>query len=80
MCDEVVKISYLLMYDGLVGHITTLIKRKDNFPHILYKEIQMGSGAKSYIYEEGLPDLQYEDIEPSMIRPLVIYDFAPNPF
>jgi hypothetical protein len=24
---------------------------------IQYKEIQMGSGAKSYIYEEGLPNI-----------------------
>jgi hypothetical protein len=27
----------------------TLKKKKENFPHTLYKEIQMGSVAKSYI-------------------------------
>jgi hypothetical protein len=28
---------------------TTLIKKKKLFPHILYKEIQKGAVAKSYI-------------------------------
>jgi hypothetical protein len=33
----------------------TLIKKKKKFfPHILYKEIQMGSGAKSYIRKNFL--------------------------
>jgi hypothetical protein len=29
---------------------------------IQYKEIQMGSDAKSYIYEEGLPNTVYEEM------------------
>jgi hypothetical protein len=37
--------------DGATGKFLsqlTLIKRKSNFPHILYKEIQSGAVAKSY--------------------------------
>jgi hypothetical protein len=38
----------------------------------------MGSGAKSYIYEEGLSNI-WANFSPYMRRPLVIYDFAPDP-
>jgi hypothetical protein len=50
--------------------------KKENKIFLIYKEIQMGSGAKSYtrkgflIYEEMLP--------PDLRRPLVTYDFAPG--
>jgi hypothetical protein len=40
----------------------------------------MGSGAK-VIYEEGLPNMRKcANISLYMRRPLVIYDFAPDPF
>jgi hypothetical protein len=42
----------------------------------------MGSFAKSY--EERLPNIQYEEMRKNlaiyMRRPLVIYEFAPDPF
>ncbi len=60
--------------------LETLIKKKQNFPQTIYKEIQMGSGAKSYmrkgflIHEEMRKFFPiYEDAV------IVIYDFAPNP-
>jgi hypothetical protein len=31
--------------------------KKENKIFLIYKEIQMGSGAKSYMYEEGLPNI-----------------------
>ncbi len=48
---------------------------------IQYKEIQMGSGAKSYIYDEGLPNIwgNAQIFHRIMKRLLVIYDFAPDP-
>ncbi len=47
----------------------------------MYKEIQMGSGAKSKIYEEGLPTIwgNAQIFSPYMRMSLVIYDFAPDP-
>jgi hypothetical protein len=41
----------------------------------------MGAGAKLYTcmrIEEGLPNV-YEEMHKYMRRPLVIYDFAPDP-
>jgi hypothetical protein len=40
---------------GAVTVINTDKKEKKNF--LIYREIQMGSGAKSYVYEEGLPNI-----------------------
>jgi hypothetical protein len=57
----------------------TLIKRKENFPHI--EGNSDGIGCK-VIYEEWLPNIMYEEIlkyYPYMRRPLVIYDFATDP-
>jgi hypothetical protein len=63
----------------------TLIKKKikfSSYTHILYKEIQSGAVAKSYmrkgflIYEEMLKYL----VIYCMRRPLVISDFATAPF
>jgi hypothetical protein len=51
-------------------------KKKSNLPHILYKEIQSGAVAKSYVNEEGLPMRKCGNISPCIRRPLVIYDFA----
>ncbi len=31
--------------------------KKENKIFLIYKEIHMASGAKSYIYEEGLPNI-----------------------
>jgi hypothetical protein len=58
----------------------TLTDKKENKTFLIYKEIQMGSDAKSYlrkgflIYEE-----MHKNFSPYMRRPLVIYDFAPDP-
>ncbi len=45
----------------------------DKKKFLIYKEIQMGSGAKSYI-RKG-----FHLFSPYMRRSLVIYDFAPVP-
>jgi hypothetical protein len=49
----------------------TLIKKEKKI-FLIYKEIQMGSGAKSYIRK-------CENFPPYVRMPLVIYDFAPYP-
>jgi hypothetical protein len=55
--------------------------KKENKIFLIYKEIQMGSGAKSYmrkgflIYEERHKYVHHT----YMRRSLVIYDFAPDP-
>ncbi len=53
-------------------------KRKQNFPQILYKELQMGSVAKSCFLI--LYMRKCANISPYIRRPFVIYDFAPDPF
>jgi hypothetical protein len=35
----------------------TYTDKKENKTFLIYKEIQMGSVAKSYKYEEGLPNI-----------------------
>jgi hypothetical protein len=56
--------------------------KKENLIFLIYKEIQNGAIAKSYIRNrKGF--LIYEEmrnIHPYMKRPLVIYDFATAPF
>ncbi len=44
---------------------------------LVYKEIQMGSGAKSYMRKGFLIFGNAANFSPW--RPLVIYDFAPDP-
>jgi hypothetical protein len=56
----------------------TLIKKNQIF--LMYKEIQMGSGAKSYMRKGFLICIRKcANFSPYMRRPLVIYDFAPDP-
>jgi hypothetical protein len=50
--------------------------KKENKIFLLYREIQMGSGAKSYM-RKGF--LIYKIFSPYMRRSLVIFDFAPDP-
>jgi hypothetical protein len=61
--------------------IPTRIKKKI---FLIYKDIQSGAVAKSYIYEEGLPNIhcmrKCANISPYMRKPLVIYDFATAPY
>jgi hypothetical protein len=56
--------------------------KKENQIFLIYKEIQSGAVAKSYMRKGFL--IQYmrkcENISPCMRKPLVIYDFAPAPF
>jgi hypothetical protein len=55
------------MGSGAKSYMTNgLLIFKENKIFLIYKEIQMGSGAKSYF-------------SINMRRPLVIYDFAPDP-
>ncbi len=53
--------------------------KKENKIFLIYKEIQMGSGAKSYIRKSFLIYEEKRKFSPYMRRPLVIYDFAPDP-
>jgi hypothetical protein len=46
---------------------------------LIYKEIQMGSVAKSYMRKGFLNMRKYANIDPYMRRPSVIYDFATAP-
>jgi hypothetical protein len=60
-----------------------LIKKENQiFLIYMYKEIQSGAVAKSYLRKGFL--IQYmrkcANISPYMRRPLVIYDFATAPF
>jgi hypothetical protein len=56
--------------------------KKENQIFLIYKEIQSGADAKSYIRKRFV--IQYmrkcANISPYMRRPLVIYDFATAPF
>ncbi len=57
----------------------TLIKKKTKF-FLIYKEIQMGWGAKSYMRKGFLIcEEMCKFFPPFMRRPLVIYEFAPDP-
>jgi hypothetical protein len=55
--------------------------KKENKIFLIYKEIQIGSGAQLYMRKGFL--IQYmrkcAHFSPFMRRSLVIYDFAPNP-
>jgi hypothetical protein len=70
------------MAEVVIKHLNALIKRKSNSPHTVYKEIQSGAVAKSYM-RKGF--LTYEGMRKYlttvyMRRPLVIFDFATAPF
>jgi len=59
--------------------VLTLIKKKTKFS-LIYKEIQMGSGAKSYMRKGFLIDEEMRKFSPIyMRRTLVIYDYASDP-
>jgi hypothetical protein len=47
---------------------------------LIYKEIQSGAAAKSYMRKGFLIYDEMRKISPYMRRPLVIYDFATAPF
>jgi hypothetical protein len=57
--------------------------KKENKIFLIYKEIQIGSGAKSSMRKGFLKLYEYmkkcANFSPYMRRPLVIYDFAPDP-
>jgi hypothetical protein len=65
-------------------HVHCTLTKKDNTIFLIYKEIQMESGAKSYIRRIiGGRAFQYMRkcayYSPYMRRPSVICDFAPDP-
>ncbi len=74
----VVRASYL---EQVISHHYSFIfwglytDKNENKIFLINKEIQMGSGAKSY-RRKGF--LIYEEMRKWMSRPLVIYDFAPR--
>jgi hypothetical protein len=53
--------------------------KKENQIFLIYKEIQSGAVAKSYM-RKGLHMRKCANISPYMRRSLVIYDFATAPF
>jgi hypothetical protein len=58
---------------------TQYADKKGNYIFFLkYKEIQMGSSAKSYMRKAYLYMRKRANISQYMRRPLVIYDFAPD--
>ncbi len=59
-------------YVGTYTVLYTVKKEKKIF--LIYKEIQKGSGAKSYMYEEGLPNTY--TVYEKMRKYLVIYEEA----
>jgi hypothetical protein len=54
--------------------------KKENQIFLIYKEIQSGAVAKSYMRKAFLIYEKCANIPPYMRRPLVIYDFATAPF
>jgi hypothetical protein len=54
--------------------------KKDNQIFLIYKEIQSGAVAKSYMRKGLLIYGKCTNISLYMRRPLVIYDFAAAPF
>jgi hypothetical protein len=75
-------VKNLILENELGGHTD----KKENKIFLIYKEIQMGAVAKSYmrkgflIYEEMRKCLVIYTVQYSMMRLLVIYDFATAPF
>jgi hypothetical protein len=53
------------------------MKKKTYF--FIYKEIQTGSGAKSYMRKSFLIYQEMPNISTYMRRPSFIFDFAPDP-
>ncbi len=66
----------------LIRNAVVHTDKKEKFPHILYKEIQKGSVAKSY-YHIWLTALSYMAkylrISAYIRKPFLIYDFASDP-
>jgi hypothetical protein len=54
-----------------------ILIKKENKIFLIFKEIQMGSGAKSFMRKGAL--IYKETFSPYMRRSLVKYDFAPDP-
>jgi hypothetical protein len=59
-----------------VLNIFSCTDKKYNKIFLIYKEIQMGSGAKSYLRKRFPIYEKMCKFSPYMRRPLVIYDFA----
>jgi hypothetical protein len=53
--------------------------KKPNKIFLIYREIQSGAVAKSYMRKGFLIYEEMRNISPHMRRPLVIYDFATAP-
>jgi hypothetical protein len=58
-------------------HFVLCTVKKEKKIFFIYKEIKKGSGAKSYM-RKGI--LIYEEMRKYLRKPLVIYDFATDPF
>jgi hypothetical protein len=67
--------------DNLQGLLDIMhTNKKENQILLIYKEIQSGAVAKSYMRKGFLIYEEFANISPYMRRPLVIYDFATSPF
>jgi hypothetical protein len=62
----------VLHYAAPVAKVLSYTDKKENKIFLIYKEIEMGSGAKSYIRK-------CENFSSCGRMPLVIYDFVPDP-
>ncbi len=65
-------------------HCTLYTDKKEKKIFLIYREIQMASGAKSYFRKGFLILYIYEEVRKYLViqymrRPLVIYDFATDP-
>ena len=65
---------------NIYSQLYTVKKENKTFLIYLYKEIQIGSGAYMRTGFLILVSEEKRKIFPYMRRPLVIYDFAPDPF
>jgi hypothetical protein len=62
------------------AEVAVYTDKKENQIFLIYKEIQGGAVAKSYMRKGFLYMRKCENISPCIRRPLVIYDFAVAPF
>ncbi len=73
-----VKLTNKCSFGDCLVYSVQYTDKKENTIFLIYKEMQMGSGAKSYM-RKGF--LTYEEMRKFFLymrRPLDIYDYAPS--
>jgi hypothetical protein len=63
----------------IIANWTLCTDKKENKTFLIFKEIQIGSGANSYMRKGFLIYEKWANFSPYMRRPLDTYDFAPDP-